>query len=232
MQGLQKKSFENVLAKVRRREKAVRWELERTEKALTNGGEDALYDAAFCLAAEAEKLTLLTRDLPAHTGNLKAAFDLNDMLIDSCGVEVGFTTEGWVCVQMPALLPRKERGDTAYIRTLLYPPLHRFFLTNALFKLDRCVIIFRHVYHRDRPEREYRDHDNIELNVVVDTLASYTMKDDSPMRCRHYYCSAAGDGDRTEVYVVPADDFPRWLKYEKTLGEKAAPLYETPWKMG
>lgn len=230
MQGLQKKSFENVLSKVRRREIAVRWELERTEKALTNGGEDAIYDAAFCLAAEAEKLTLLTRDLPAHTGNLKAAFDLNDLMMDSSGVEVGYTPEGWFSVQLPALLPRKERGSADYVRTMLYPSLQAFFRAHTPLYFDKCVIAFRHIYHKDRPEREYRDHDNIELNMVVDVLAMFTMKDDSAPRCRHYYCSAAGDCDRTEVYVLPVADFPRWLQFENNQGLQAVRLLENPWE--
>lgn len=232
MQGLQKKSFDHVLSKVRRRSKAVLWELERTEKAFTNGGEDAIYDAAFCLAAETEKLAQLTRDLPAHTGNIKAAFDLNDLMIDSSGVEVGYTPEGWFSVQMPALLPRKERGSADYIRTMLYPPVQQFFRAHAPLYFERCVIAFRHVYHQDRPEREYRDHDNIELNMVVDIIALFTMKDDAALRCRHYYCSAPGDTDRTEVYVLPVDDFPRWLQFEKEQGLQAVRLMENPWEKG
>ena len=48
-------------------------------------------------------------------------------------------------------------------------------------------MIFRHVYDRNRPEREYRDHDNIELNTVVDAIAMFFLVDDTPLECRHYY---------------------------------------------
>jgi hypothetical protein len=79
------------------------------------------------------------------------------------------------------------------------------------------VTVFRHVYRRDRPERQYRDHDNIELNRVLDIVALYVMVDDSPMRCRHYYCGAPGSGHRTEIYVVPRDEFVHWLAIEGSI---------------
>ena len=67
------------------------------------------------------------------------------------------------------------------------------------------------MYCRDRPERRRRDHDNIEVNCVADTIALFVLLDDSPSVCSHYYCSAAGDTDCTEVFVIPHADFPLWL---------------------
>ena len=218
MQGLSKQCFDDVLIKAQKRLKAVHWEMEQTAKASQADKMDIAYNRAFLLAAEVERLALMTRVLPSHTGNAKAPFDLNNMLLEECGVEVGYTSEGWFSVQIPALLPRKESGNADYIRTMLYPALQQFFQTHAPIRLYSCVLVFRHVYEEGRPEREYRDHDNIELNMVVDMLAVYTMQDDSPMRCRHYYCSAAGNSNRTEVYVVPRRDFPEWLKMEHSYG--------------
>ena len=59
-----------------------------------------------------------------------------------------------------------------------------------------------------------RDHDNIEVNMVSDIVAMYVLADDCPSVCSHYYCSAAGEEDRTTVYVVPKQDFPKWLQEE------------------
>ena len=42
-------------------------------------------------------------------------------------------------------------------------------------------MIFRHTYDRNRPEREYRDHDNIELNTVVDAVVMFFLVDDAPI---------------------------------------------------
>ena len=72
-----------------------------------------------------------------------------------------------------------------------------------------------------------RDHDNIETNMVTDIVAMYVLPDDHPAVCSHYYCSAAGEEERTEIYIIPKHDFPMWLVEEKTLPDKGVKLYET-----
>lgn len=89
------------------------------------------------------------------------------------------------------------------------------------------MLIYRHVYSRDRPERQRRDHDNIEVNMVSDTVALYVLPDDGPEICCHYYCSAAAQTERTEVYVVPQTEFPYWFESEKKMPEEGVKLYET-----
>ena len=56
-----------------------------------------------------------------------------------------------------------------------------------------------------------RDHDNIEVKSVIDAVAFFVLYDDGPLTCEHFYCSAAGDENRTEVFVVPRSDFVKWL---------------------
>ena len=73
---------------------------------------------------------------------------------------------------------------------MLYPAMRRFFAGKLPHIYSDCVLIFRHIYDRNRPERSYRDHDNIELNMVVDIVALYLPPDDAPPRCAHYYCNA------------------------------------------
>ena len=125
-----------------------------------------------------------------------------------------FTEEGWFFLRMPILLPRKEKSSRSYLRGFLYPALERFTYEKPKIRYRNCVLIFRHVYDRNRPEREYRDHDNIEMNTVVDAIAMFFLVDDTPLECRHYYCSAAGDEEWTEVYIVPRADFESWLAIE------------------
>lgn len=69
-----------------------------------------------------------------------------------------------------------------------------------------------------------RDHDNIEVNIVADIVALYTLPDDKPDVCNHYYCSAAAEKERTEVYVVPKADFQKWLDVEKMMPDKGVKL--------
>lgn len=73
---------------------------------------------------------------------------------------------------------------------------------------------------------QYRDHDNIEVNMVSDTVAMYVLTDDAPPCCDHFYCSAASTQERTEVYVVPARDFPQWLVLEPLIPDEGVTLHE------
>ncbi len=124
------------------------------------------------------------------------------MLKESIPVNIGFTREGWFALFIPALLPKKSKGNANYYREALYLALDRFFAYKARVRYPKCVLVFRHVYDRSRPERQYRDHDNIEINAVADAVAFFTMKDDHPLCCKHYYCRAVGSADRDgQVYT-------------------------------
>lgn len=114
-----------------------------------------------------------------------------------------------------------------YIQQYLYPALRRYFDGKPPACYRSCVLAYRHVYQRGRPERAYRDHDNIEVNMVTDIITLYLLPDDAPRRCAHYYCSTAGEVDCTEVYVVPASRFPEWLAAEQADDLKEDTLYET-----
>lgn len=104
--------------------------------------------------------------------------------------------------------------------------MRNFFRGKTPVRYHDCVLVYRHVYSRQRPERQQRDHDNIEINMVSDIIALYTMEDDGASLCCHYYCSAAGETERTEVYVVPEEAFIQWLKAENEMPEKGVMLYD------
>lgn len=190
------------------------------------------YAMALKLAEESEKMTLLTRALPAYTGNPQIPQDVDNFVEKSVPVEIGFTTEGWFCVRLPLLLPKKEKGSASYIRGILYPALRKFFRDKEPARYPESVMIFRHVYDKYRPERRYRDHDNIEVNMVSDTIAMYVLSDDAPPYCDHFYCSAASTWERTEIYVVPAEDFPQWLALEHLIPDEGVMLHEYVPKRG
>ena len=219
-------AFETALEKVKKRMRRTNAAVQDTEDMLRSGMVENAYEAAFQLAYEAEQLTLLTRTLPAYTGNPTAAQASEDTMLRAVPIQIGFTCEGWFGVFIPALLPKKSKGSADYIRTMLYPAMRRFFQGKEPVRYDRCVLIFRHVYDKQRPERRYRDHDNIEINMAADIVALYVMADDAPPCCSHYYCSAAGNVDRTEIYVVGQEDFPRWLKAEKAFPTEGVNLLE------
>lgn len=185
------------------------------------------YEQAMRLEETAERLVLLTRVLPAYTGSDVARLDVDNTIKLCIPVDMGFTAEGWFRLCIPALLPKKGSGSADYIRSFLYPAMQEYFQRKEPVRFTDCVLVYRHVYDRNRPERRMRDHDNIETNMVSDIVAMYVMPDDAPSVCSHYECSVKGEDDHTEVYVVPRMDFPQWLlqeneslKEEENLDEK------------
>lgn len=174
-----------------------------------------------------ERLALLARSLPVYTGCSRAKEESLRVTKTVVPVAIGFTAEKWFCVRLPLLLPKKESGSADYIRSFLYPAMRDFFDGRPPVRYRDCVLIYRHVYDRRRPERQMRDHDNIEMNMVTDIVAMYVMPDDGPSVCSHYYCSAAAETERTEVYIVPRAEFPVWLFCERKMPEEGVELYET-----
>ena len=189
---------------------------------------DAAFEISVAASRIAESVALKTRALPAYVGHPQAEAMVQKVLEEAVTVDMGFTEEGWFCLRMPILLPRKEKSSQSYLRGFLYPALERFTYGKPKIRYRNCVLIFRHVYDRNRPEREYRDHDNIELNTVVDAIAMFFLVDDTPLECRHYYCSAAGEEEMTEVYIVPRKDFESWLALEKEPEKLRKKLFEIP----
>lgn len=183
-------------------------------------------DKAFDLEETMEQAVLLSRSLPAYTGSPQARQEVEARMKSNVPIRIGFTKEGWFTVEIPLLLPKKSAGSADYIRAVLYPAMRDFFVSRPPVKYEDCVLIYRHVYDKQRPERQKRDHDNIETNMVSDIVAMYVMPDDGPRVCSNYACSASGTVERTEVFVVPQSEFKSWLDAEGSIQDKGVFLYE------
>ncbi|MBQ7767968.1 MAG: hypothetical protein IJ403_03690 [Oscillospiraceae bacterium] len=196
-------------------------ETEKLLKLLRTISESRDLETALQLSVTAAKISegvaLKTRALPAHAGHPQAERMVQEAISESVPVDIRLTEEGWFYLRMPILLPRKEKSPRTYLRGFLYPALAVFARERPPIRYRNCVMIFRHIYDRNRPEREYRDHDNIELNTVVDAVAMFFLVDDTPFECRHYYCSMIGDEESTEVFIVPRNEFGIWLSQEKNI---------------
>lgn len=221
----EKTYFEVTVEKALRHTEKLRKELICLQDDCANKRGKMALERALTVSRFSERIALIARSLPVYTGHPDAGKLVREGLMEEIPVELGFTREGWFCLRMPMLLPRKEKTSRNYIRGYLYPALERFVREKGWIRYPDCVLIFRHIYDRKRPERYYRDHDNIELNTVVDAVSMFLLVDDTPMRCRHYYCSAAATNEHTEVYIVPKDDFPQWLAMEKDIPDAGVFLY-------
>ena len=165
--------FTRILSKTEVQFKRASDALLQTRLFADRGDIGSAYGMAFTFEAVLEKTVLLARVLPAYTGHPQAAVLTEQLLEKSIPVEMGFTAQGWFCLRIPALLPKKEGGSAAYVRDFLYPAMRRFFAGKLPVSYPDCVLIFRHVYDQARPERAWRDHDNIEINIVADVIALY-----------------------------------------------------------
>lgn len=212
-------TFSELLGRVRVKLVNLSKRAEETRIVHDTGNLSAAYDAALRLEEQAEKTLLLIRALPAYTGNPRASRDVENLILSTVQAEISFTPEGWFCVRIPALLPKKGSGSADYIRSFLFPAMRDFFMERDPVRYADCVVIFRHIYARSRPERRKRDHDNIEVNMATDIVAMYVLPDDNPDVCSLYQTSAMGETDITEIYVVPRRDFPVWLS-EKEADKK------------
>ena len=219
-------TFKSQFERLRNKEKTLRARIAAMEYYLDEEDRESYFQQALLIEECAEQLTLAARTLPSYIGHPDAEVQVEAILKQEIPVEIGYTKEGWFSVRIPMLLPKKSKGSTDYIRSFLYPAMRDFFIEKPPVRYREAVLIYRHVYDRRRPERQMRDHDNIEINMVSDIVAMYVMPDDGPAVCAHYYCSAAAEQERTEVYVVPKGDFPTWLSGEAAMPDGGVELYE------
>ncbi len=61
---------------------------------------------------------------------------------------------------------RKGKIYRSYPLGAIYPNREKIAVKKPPVRYWNCVLIFRHIYEYNRPEREYRDHDKIKLNTV------------------------------------------------------------------
>ena len=118
--------------------------LVRKLKALKSlGGTEEKLAGSVSAAMLSEGVTLRVRSLPGHTGHPLARECLRSAIWEAVPVELGFTEQGWFCLRMPMLLPRKEKSSRSYLRGFLYPALEEFTAELEPIRYPNCVMIFR-----------------------------------------------------------------------------------------
>ena len=136
------------------------------------GDFEELYDECFKLARFGERIALHTRMLPAYTGKPGTSALVRNLILEDYPMEIGYTEEGWFGIRIPMLMPKKGTGQVNYLRDILYTILGRYVNEHRIVRSEKkMVMIFRHVYTDGRSERQWRDHDNFEVNMVSDVVA-------------------------------------------------------------
>ena len=185
---------------------------------------EEINDRCLKMVASSEKSCLNMRKFPSYLGNSNAMKEVQEIIDEVMNVQVGYTEQGWFSVRMPFLLPKKESGSSEYVKNMLYSALSKFFKNKVRDVPKQAVLVYRHVYEESHPEKQMRDHDNIEINQVSDCIVLWAMEDDSPKYCEHFYMSARGDKSRTEVYVIPREEFGEFVKIRDNMPKEGGEI--------
>lgn len=181
---------------------------------------NVLIEHTFTLERLSERIANTARLLPHISGIKEHEILAEDIMIEEMDITIALNERGWYVIKIPSLLPKKEKGNASYIRAAVFKALERYFANGHDVKFDtKTILCFNHIYSLERPWRHMRDHDNIEINVIVDAIALFLLKDDGPTKCNHYHKSeketTPNQMDRTEITLLPEKDFSLFLTLEK-----------------
>ena len=91
---------------------------------------------------------------------------------------VEFTTEGWLSLLLPAMLPKRADGDRSrFLASLLRDAIRREYQETRPPKFRTCVLVYEHIYDISRSHR-FIDHDNLELKHCQDVLEAAFLVND------------------------------------------------------
>ena len=166
-------------------------------------------ETALEIARNAERFTCKIRGLVSDTIYYnKREFMLG--LSENQGITIN-QEESWLKIVMPLLLPKKKMSQScAFVIEPLNFALKHFVEETKIPRISRCVVCFRNIYADEG--KVIKDHDNIETKRILDILDIYLMVDDSGRLCSNFYRSEKGDIERTEIFIIPNDEFEKWLK--------------------
>lgn len=116
--------------------------LNQVEFFLSMGKPEDAYHMAFNYARQVEKLLLHARILPAYTYHPEAMDLMQKQIVDVMPIEIGFTAEGWFFIRIPALLPKKEKGNADYIRSSLWYALKAYTEEHPIYSYGSCSTRF------------------------------------------------------------------------------------------
>jgi hypothetical protein len=160
------------------------------------------------LTRRLRKLVFDTTDIPKSSYLLEAA----------CALEISATENNSIVeIIIPCLLPSRKNNPTDFITAPLQETLSGFVSGHPNFeRFGRCVICFTHVYTLSRCKRGgIRDHDNVEIKPVIDSINLFLLTDDASGLCNIYSSSAFGEKDMTLISIMNCDRFSEWIVTQK-----------------
>lgn len=166
-----------------------------------------------------------SRQIPLELGitsiDEKDVYDYRDeIVVESSGIKIDYVKDNWLGLRLPAIPPKRNKSYSKYLLLPLQFTLSNFFSEEPFNDKRKMVLIYRFVYSSSVPTNMYLDYDNLEVKMITDVVTSHTIISDHPTRLNTYCCSIQGEETHTEVFLIPEEEFPFWLEWEKTISKE------------
>lgn len=204
-------TFKDSLQKLSDKNNKLAKSLSLIEVFYNSGDFEKTINELYNMVRISEDLTERARVLPIFTGYPKAKEDVSDIVIDSLGIKINYN-DNVLHIHMNSLLPKKEKekARAGYIRASSIMAFDKYYKQHQFEVIDEpVVVIFKHNYSIEN--RQWRDHDNIETNVVMDAIALYFLTDDTSKTCDNLHFSQKSNENSTDIFIVLQKELINWL---------------------
>ena len=202
------------------RQKKISAAIERLQEHLDAENSKGVYSDIAEIARNTELLSKGLRDVlldlygALQTGGVQPAQQLFPALPD---VKV-YEEDGCIVIKMAAMLPFPLKGSVFYLHEKLDMALERFYEEHSPprpYFSERCAVVFIHHYGGKWGDLRYlRDYDNVERRCVTNVLASHLLWGDSPKCMVGMDVLAPGEGNYTEIRIMPMKQFRAFVMSE------------------
>lgn len=189
--------------------------------------DEVAYGFTLATVESAEDFALRVRELAKSQKIPDSEPEIQRVIDTAYKVEIGFTKDGYFCMRIPRLIPGMNGYSMRYLERSLSWRLEQFWKNRAALGKYKHIIIFRHVYAYRHPAWECYVPAEGEIDCVLRLVLKNVCHEYYASNFKHYHCCALGEDECTEVYVVPIDDFPKWLDQEANIPPTGWKLYES-----
>lgn len=177
---------------------------------------ERVYDACLETGTQIEKIGNKFKLLPSYFGDK----DNISKIKETYETRLEFTyVDGYMKIILPELLPKRLKYDTSKrkivnrvnydsIRAGYFESFRKEFATGRMPVYSGRVVA--HIVNYFTSEVEVNDADNLDPKIIIDTICTFLLEDDSMIYCSLFEEYGIADIPHTEVTVIPEST---WIKY-------------------
>lgn len=227
MEKPKKTHFDHVMGRALTKARFLVDDLRFIRQLHKDGRDEVAYGFTLATIESAEEFALQVRQLARSQKIPDSELEIQRMVDAVYKVELGFTQDGYFCMRFPRLIPGMEGRSMLYLKKNLSVHLEKFWENRGGMRNYQHLIIFRHVYTYRHPAWERYVPADAEVDCVMRLVLRNVCHEYFAANFKHYHCCAMGEVECTEVYVVPLEDFPKWLEQEPNIPPAGWKLYDS-----